>query len=196
MIALYKPTRSNKGCAISLQASDRDKSLFLNLIAQFGWDEAKKKGSFIENRKNPLKSTTLKLNQIEAASIVDSIEQNTAFKTVHSTSAKMTSISFLPGDETHPGFTLSVNQTNKEDTTKKASFFMPLSFGEARLIKEYLLHYLQKSFAINESREQQQSSEAQGAPATEEAPLQAQEAPLPSEPSQEAPPTNEEAKPW
>lgn len=149
MIALYKPNTTNTGCAASFQASDRDKSLYVNLINQASWDATAKKGSFSENRGNPLKNITLKVNQAEAASIIDAIERGYSYSTVHSTPAKMTTIAFNLAED-GSRFSLNVSQKDKQDTSQVAKFFLTLTLGETRLIKEYLVHYLQKSFSKND----------------------------------------------
>ncbi len=185
-LSLYKPSKSNKGTAISFMASDNDNSLYLSLIKQASWNETTRTGSFIQNKDKPGLNAKVKLNHLEAACILDSIETNSMWSTVHSTEKKMTNITFAPGDEQHPGFTLSVNQTDKQDTTLKSSFFMPLSFGEARLIKEYLVHYLHKSFQKVVGKVQQQAPDAPTATlegsTTQSGPENTQEAPRPENP--------------
>jgi len=148
MISLYKPTKKTTGLAISFRASDRDKSLFLNLIKQFSWNEAEKKGSFVENKDKPGFSTAIKLNQIEAAAIIDCIERVYPWSAFHNSPSKTTQINFGPSQDSSV-FTLQVNQTDKQDTSQKSSYFIPITYAEARLIKEYLIHYLHKSFRSN-----------------------------------------------
>lgn len=149
MIQIYKPNRNNSGIATGFQASDRDRSLYVSFIRQYSWNAQTQKGSFMENRKKPGFSTLLKFSQVEVAAILDALEQNSGWKTIHVAPNRSTQIILAPGDQAHPGFTFTVNQTEKSDG-QKASFFLPLNFGEARLIREYLLHYLHKSFGIKE----------------------------------------------
>lgn len=149
VIQIYKPTAKNTGCAISLNASDRDKYLYIELIRQFSWDVARKKGSFIENRKRPGMNTVLKFNQTEVGALLDAIERFYEFKPFHSSEKKVTQISFAPAEGDSPTtYVFKVLQSDADDSTKKASFFIPINFGEARLIREYLVYYLHKSFKM------------------------------------------------
>ena len=158
MVQIYKPTARVTGLAISLQASDRDGKLYVNMIKQASWNEQTKKGSFIENRKKPGFYTTLKFNQAEAAGMIDAIERHYEFKAYHGTEARATQITFGPAQPKNEGdvapalFVLRAVQTDSQDTTQKVSFFIPLTYAEARLIKEYLVHYLHKSFRIQPER--------------------------------------------
>lgn len=145
-IQIYKPTAKMTGMAISFQSSEKDE-LFLNVIKQATWNEGTKRGSFIENRNKPGFSTVIKFNQIEAGSIIDALERFYAFKAFHKSASFTSQIFFGPADGDSPTtFVLKVLQTDNKDTTRKSSFFIPISFGEARLIKEYLIYYLVKSF--------------------------------------------------
>lgn len=145
MLDIYKPTAKNTGSAISLQASDRDGHLYLNFIRQHSWDATRQKGSFRENKNKPGLSTTLKFNQIEAGAWLDAIERFVEFSAFHGTQQRSTRISFNLAEGDNPTvFVLRVSQT--DGANQKASFFIPISFGEARAIKEYLIHYLHKSF--------------------------------------------------
>jgi hypothetical protein len=151
-IQLYKPTSRMTGMAISFQASDMDESLYVSLIKQASWNETTKRGSFIENRNKPGFSTVIKFNQIEAGSMVDAIERFYAFTAFHNSADFTSQITLGPADGTNPStFVFKVHQTNKKDTTKKSSFFIPISFGEARMIKEYLIHYLHKAFSFKKA---------------------------------------------
>jgi len=171
-IALYKPTKKVTGLAISLQSSDKDKSLYLNLIKQFSWDENARKGSFFENRNKPGMSTIIKLNQVEGGSILDAIENNSAFSAYHNSANRSTQIIFEPSKE-KSCFTLKILQTENGDENQKNSFFIPISFGEARLIKKYLIPYLHKSLRKletpkNRAATQQKQLEPEPTPAKEE----------------------------
>lgn len=147
MISIYKPTPRNTGCAISFQASNQNKHLYVSLIRQHSWDANRKLGSFISNKNVPNMSTTLKFHQAEAGAMIDAIERWYEFSAYHGSENKATRISFGPAEgEDSSTMVFKVNQNDTEDTTQKSSFFIPISLGEARLIKEYLIHYLHKSF--------------------------------------------------
>lgn len=152
MLNIYKPNPKVTGTGLSLQASDRDGKLYLNLIKQSGWNDQTKKGSFLANKDKPGASTVLKFNQMEAGSLIDSIENMTTASFYHASSSKTTRISFAPSniqkDKAPNCFVLTVNQAETEDSSKKTNFLIPFTFAEARVIKEYLIHYLHKSFSI------------------------------------------------
>ena len=158
------------GTAISFQASDKEE-LFVSLIKQATWDDKTKRGSFIANRNKPGFSMVIKFNQIEAGSMLDALEKFYEFKAFHSSANSTTQISFAPSED-NISYVFKAHQTNKQDTTKKASFFIPISFGESRLIREYLIHYLHKSFTTgNKSTAAKKEEEPQpetGAPASPE----------------------------
>jgi hypothetical protein len=175
---LYKPTAKNTGLAIGLQASDQDKHLYVNLIKQASWNAETKRGSFTENKDKPGASATLKFNQLEAASLIDAIETNGPFKAYHDAPKRTTQITFEPSEAEKACWVFKVSQTSKEDANQKTSFFMPITYGEARLIKEYLLHYLHKSFAMRLPSRQRAAQPEQAAENTEPqtpAPEEAQE---------------------
>jgi hypothetical protein len=150
MYNIYKPTRKNTGTALGFQASDRDASLYVTLIKQVSWNEATKEGSFKENRRKPGFNTILKFNITEAGTLIDAIEKEYQVQLFHNSAKGTTQIEFGPAEaaenEAPSCFVLRVFQTSKEDKNQKNSFFIPISFGEVRTIKEYLVHYMHKSF--------------------------------------------------
>jgi hypothetical protein len=171
-IQIYKPNSKVTGCALSLQASDRDGKLYVNMIKQASWNPETKKGSFIENRNDPTKKTVLKFSQVEAAQIIDCVERHYQWSGFHDSASKTTGIVFAPNDE-RSVFSLSVNQTDKQDSTVKSQFFIPLTYAEVRLIKEYLIHYLHKSFKMKtDSRPANQEQEVRQPEAQEEQPVE------------------------
>lgn len=173
-IQIYKPNSKNTGSAISLQASDRDGKLYLNFIKQASWNGQTKKGSFIENKSDPTKSTTLKFNQVEAAQIIDCVERHYQWSGFHDSQSKSTGIIFAPNDERNV-FSLSVTQTDKQDSTQKNQFFIPLTYAETRLIKEYLIHYLHKSFRIKPQGAKDSPKEVQQEETNQEPPKETEE---------------------
>lgn len=151
MIQIYKPTKNVTGAAISLQAGLKDKHLYLNFIKQASWNDQTKKGSFIENRNKPGFSTVVKFNQVEVGAMLDALEKFYAFSAFHSSDKSKTQITFGPadGEQKDKLYVLKIHQTNAQDTTQKTSFFIPITFGEARLIQEYLRYYLHTSFRFD-----------------------------------------------
>jgi hypothetical protein len=137
------------GSAISFQASDKSEELFVSIIKQATWDNNTKKGSFLSNRNKPGFYVTIKFNQAEVGTILDALERFYEFTAFHSSAKATTQIHFGPSEGEAPtSFVFRATQTDKQDTSQKASFFIPISFGESRLIREYLIHYLHKSFKI------------------------------------------------
>lgn len=160
-VQIYKPNPKVTGAALSFQASDRDGSLYVNIIRQASWDGNRKKGAFAENRNKPGHSAVIKLSQVEAGSIIDAIERWDKFSAFHSSPKKTTQISFALAEGDPPtAFIFKLTQTDAADTTQKASFFIPISFGEARLIKEYLIHYLHKNFRLKSDKPADSAQEA------------------------------------
>lgn len=151
MISIYKPNSRNTGAAISFQASDEQPSLFVSIIKQHSWDERRKKGSFVENRDKKGKTIVIKFNQTETASIVNAIERRTSFSAFHSFGQGVsTQIRFEPTEEKEKGYVLKIKQVDNEDEKEQKSlFFISLSIGEARLIREYCIHFLHKSFSLS-----------------------------------------------
>ena len=150
MITFYKPTPKNTGLAMSFQASDRDKHLYVNLLKQVNWDANTKKGSFLANKNKPGFYANIKFNQIEAGGMLDAIEHNALFSAYHSSAKYITQIKLEPSPVENPtSFVFKVLQTDTQDSTKKSSYFISLTFGEARLVRQYLIHYLHKSLVLH-----------------------------------------------
>lgn len=149
----YKPNKSNTGTALSFnvsktEATDKEPqslNLYVSFVKQAGWNDETKKGSFSENAKNPEKTAALKLNQVEAASMIRAVRQSAKFSTVHSYQGSTTSIMFGPyvkksGDN---AFSFSIKKGEQ-------SFLIGFELGEAELIAQYLENYLRKTFEVSE----------------------------------------------
>jgi len=158
MIHIYHPNKAVKGFACSFWYSNRNDSLFATLVKQAGWDEKTQNGTFKGSLNDPTKKVNIKLSEVEACAILDCIERNRPFSTFHQSDESPKSISFTPwmntpiaDDEgnrppvTQKGFSFSIVVGNKQDTNKN-SFYIGLTFAEARYIREFLIHYLQQSF--------------------------------------------------
>jgi hypothetical protein len=180
MLNIYKPNPKVTGTGLSLQASDRDGKLYLNLIKQSGWNDQTKKGSFIANKDKPGASAVLKFNQMEAGALIDAIENMTTASFYHVSPSKSTRILFAPSNiqkEKAPNcFVLTINQAETEDSSKKTNFLIPFTFAEARVIKEYLIHYLHKSFSIKPQKtDNKQNQQPEEVVASSEVQPEAQE---------------------
>ena len=147
-IQFYKPNPKTTGSACSFWSNIKEGSLFGSFIKQSSWNDKTKTGSFKSNKENPSASTQFKFNQNEVAAIIDCIETDREFSAYHSTPKQVTRFKFThySNSKGRVGFSYSVNKEDKEDSTNKASFVIGLTFAEARLLIEYLLHTLSSMF--------------------------------------------------
>lgn len=157
-IHIYHPSKSGKGFACSFWGG-KDGSLFFTLVKQSSWNESTQTGSFKESLGDPTKITNVKMSQIEAAAIIDCIESQRPFSTVHKNDDYTKSITFGPWmfnspalgtnkpPAIHKGYSLAVNIT--KDSGEKNAFYIGFSFPEARLLKEYITHHLASIFSSN-----------------------------------------------
>ena len=159
MISLYHPNKSNTGSACSFSQNAKDGTIWAALVKQDTWDAEKRIGSFLGSRGNPEKHINIKLGVAEVGAILDALDRFRPFSTVHVTDKDTKSINFSlwlskpdkPEDQPVPkGYSFVITLTNKEDTTKKTPFYIALTFGEGRLIREFLIYSLQKAFEINQ----------------------------------------------
>lgn len=158
-IHIYHPNKAVKGFACSFWFSERDNSLYATLIKQSGWDDKNQNGTFKASLNDPTKKVNIKLSPVEACGILDCIERNRTFSTFHDFEESPKAISLAPwmnnpiadDDGNRPpavqkGFSFSVSVNNKSDPTNKNSFYIGLTFAEARYIREYILHCLHLTF--------------------------------------------------
>ena len=150
MIHFYKPNAKVTGTACSFWYNTNEKTFFSTMIKQASWDSSKRQGSFVKNKKVPDKNVIVKFSAAEVGGILDSIEANREFSTYHSSKNQITKIKFgkYERDGKQVGFSYGVNKENKEDSTDKTSFIIGFTFGEARLLKQYLIKALESSFTF------------------------------------------------
>tara|TARA_B100001093_G_C26832971_1_gene1016989 strand:+ start:1002 stop:1556 length:555 start_codon:yes stop_codon:yes gene_type:complete len=103
MLSIYKPNKSNTGCAFQFQIG-RDKKneehiLFISAILQSGWDQKTRVGSFKGNAGNPEKSINVKLGEFELGAIKSSIKNRQPYSTFHQHESNQTTIRFTPWDK-------------------------------------------------------------------------------------------------
>ena len=153
MISFYKPNKSVKGTACSFYYNPNDKSFFCTMIKQHGWNEKTRTGSFSKNRNDPSKRVNVKLNAVEVASFIDTIESNREFTGYHG-SNQIVRFKFCPyvREDKQVGFSLSVTKELKEDSTNKTNFLIGFTYPESVLLREHLSHLLKESF-LNEEKE-------------------------------------------
>tara|TARA_A100001011_G_C14312793_1_gene846478 strand:- start:3862 stop:4422 length:561 start_codon:yes stop_codon:yes gene_type:complete len=102
-LQIYKPNKSNTGSAFSFSMGydkkTNEPTLFVSAIMQHSWDESKKRGSFIGNKETPDKNVTLKFNEFECGSIINSIKNRFTYETFHKFENNKTVIKFTPWDK-------------------------------------------------------------------------------------------------
>lgn len=159
---LYKPNAKNTGAAFTFDAT-KDNSgksvLFVSMIQQYSWDDQRKTGSFKQNAKNPDKSTTIKLTEVEAGEFISSFKTRIPFIGFHKTQDKTTVIKLTPWDKNRV-----IKNKNREGEwteenyktpawgltiTKDSSqyFKLPMEAGEAEALSVLLGYYIGESFA-------------------------------------------------
>ena len=151
MIQFYKPNKKVTGTACSFWLN-RDGAVMASMIKQDSWNDAKRIGSFAKNKDNPNKRVITKLSNVEVAGVVDTLESNREFSEFHKSKNQTLQIKFVPylRDGNQIGYSLSINKTDSEDSTKKVGFIIGFTFPEARYLKEFLLNVLNKTFVSSE----------------------------------------------
>ena len=146
IVQYYKPNSKNTGCAFSFDIGPNQKNkepcIFIRAIKQFSWNSESRTGSFSENAKNPEKSISLKLNEIEVGGLINAIENYCDFSAFHAFQDNKTSISFKPytKKDGNKAFSFGVtrNSANK--------FGIGVETSEAYGLREFLKFYLQELY--------------------------------------------------
>lgn len=177
MIQFYKPNSKNTGCGCSFNFSSKDDCVFINLIKQSSWDEAKKRGSFAGNAQNPKMSCSVKLSTTEIGDIISAIRRNAEFNGFHDSPKQVTRIKFSPYNRINKdnpqqsvqvGYSLSISKENKENSQDKTSFLMGFTFGESIKLECYLTLALAKSFENAIKNQDNRSNNASSPPPKKE----------------------------
>lgn len=109
---------------------------------------------FAKNMNNKNMSVVSKLSDCEAAAIIDVIEKGEGAKWegFHDSENQKLNLNFSHasykdknGNE-EKGYSLSIYKQDKQDSQNKNSFKIGFKMGEARYLKEFLLHSLKKRF--------------------------------------------------
>jgi len=158
MIHIYHPNKAVKGFACSFWRA-KDGNLMATIVKQSGWDTEGSKGSFKASFDDPNKHVNIKLSPTEACGILDCIDRNRPFSTFHQSNDSPKSISFTPwmsqpiaDDDGHRpdpvqlGFSFAITVKNTEDPASKNSFYIGLTFAEARYVREFLIHSVRQTF--------------------------------------------------
>ncbi|MDB4761422.1 hypothetical protein OAG04_00260 [bacterium] len=177
---LYKPNAKNTGSAFTFDAT-KDNSgkpvLFVSMIQQYSWDDQKKTGSFKQNAKNPDKSTTIKLTEVEAGEFISSFKTRIPFIGFHKTQEKTTVIKLTPWDKNRTIKNKNVQGEWTEQNyktpawgftiTKDSSqyFKLPMEAGEAEALSILLEHYIKESFTAQAAAYKKTSNNSYQKPA-------------------------------
>ena len=152
IVQYYKPNSKNTGCAFSFDIGANNKNqepcVYVRAIKQHSWNDKTRTGSFSENAKDPDKSISIKLNEIEVGGFICAIEKYKEFSAFHSYEDNKTSISFKPykkkdGTEAF-SFGVTRNSANK--------FGIGVEMSEAYGLREFLKFYLQELYIYRLSK--------------------------------------------
>jgi hypothetical protein len=162
IVQYYKPNSKNTGCAFSFDIGSNQKNnepcIYIRAIKQFSWNPEKRTGSFSENSKNPEKSISLKINEIEAGGFINAIENYCEFSAFHSFQDNKTSISFKPYSKKDGTKAFSFGVTRNSANKFGIGVEMSEAYGLLEFLKIYLqelyLHRLQKTKEYRESKQQ------------------------------------------
>ena len=167
MISFYKPNKKNSGAACSLSWNAKESAVYISMIKQHSWNDAKRNGSFKENFNNPNAKLNFKLSIAEVAEIINTIERRTEFSGYHGSPNQIVKFTFKPGfnpDKTFRGLSFSVTKESKEDSTDKISILLGFNNGDLIMIREFLKVCLTKHCenSIKENLEKIQSKSNNG----------------------------------
>ena len=146
IVQYYKPNAKNTGCAFSFDIGANNKNkepcVYVRAVKQYSWDGSKRTGSFSGNAKDPEKSISIKLNEIEIGGFINAIINYKEFSAFHSYEDNKTSISFKPytkKDGTEAcSFGVTRNSTNK--------FGIGVEMSEAYGLLEFCKMFLQELY--------------------------------------------------
>jgi hypothetical protein len=148
IVQYYKPNSRNTGCAFSFDIGVNNKNqepcVYIRAVKQFSWNDKTRSGSFSENAKNPEKSISIKLNEIEVGGFIHAIEKYTEFSAFHSYEENKTSISFKPYQKKDGAqafsFGVTRNSANK--------FGIGVEMSESYMLLEFCKFFLQELYAF------------------------------------------------
>ena len=180
-LQIYNPNPKNAGCACSFRfgvdMKSKDPVVYVNAIQQHSWDNNKKIGSFSENRNNPDKNLTIKLNEVECGEFISAFENRLDYSSYHDFDDNKTSIKISPWDKkrkvsfknpktqkyedkfvTVPAFGLSLIRNGNQ------VYKIPLDPGEVTMLKVFLTLSLTKLYEarLRKQQEYQANKRADG----------------------------------
>ena len=139
---LIKPTKSNAGSACQFNVKVENSCVYAQLTKQVSWMDGH--GTF----KGGLRIVTkLAINEIGA--ILDCLEFNREFSTVHKNSSGLTQIHFKKyARKDNPNIQVGYSFTlGKKDGEETKWFYIGITFAEGQVLKEYLRYSLGLIFA-------------------------------------------------
>ena len=146
IVQYYKPNSKNTGCAFSFDIGANNKNkepcVYVRAVKQYSWDGSKRSGSFSGNAKDPEKSISIKLNEIEVGGLINAVTNYKEFSAFHSYEDNKTSISFKPytkkdGTEAF-SFGVTRNSSNK--------FGIGVEMSEAYGLVEFCKFFFQELY--------------------------------------------------
>ena len=152
IVQYYKPNAKNTGCAFSFDIGANNKNkepcVYVRAVKQYSWDGSKRTGSFSGNAKDPEKSISIKLNEIEIGGFINAIINYKEFSAFHSYEDNKTSILFKPYTKKDGSkafsFGVTRNSANK--------FGIGVEMSEAYCLREFLKFYLQELYIYRLSK--------------------------------------------
>ena len=168
-LEFFHANKASTGSMVSISFNSKtdkenekgDKSFYVRIINQSGWNDSNRTGSFKEGKK-----IVIKFSPLEIAGLIRAMERNTSLAEMmgqeyvyHDSTDFSTVITFQPifkkkkqGNEwvntdVQIGFGLGVVKTNKANKTEeKERGFIGFNFAESHLLKLYLIDGLNHIF--------------------------------------------------
>ena len=136
----------------------KDAHFYINAIAQYSWDGAKKRGSFSENKENPSKNIVVKFNEFECGEMIYTLENGKECSFFHKDDRNnnQTQIRLKKwldknsGEYRGWGISLTRNGVDK--------FQLPVTIGEAEVFKQTLLSCIKRKIAKKDDAKEKNSS--------------------------------------
>ena len=194
-VAIYKPNAKKTGHAFNFQiATKKGGTFYVNDIQHHSWNEKTKTGSFVQNREDPDKNISFKLNEFELGEILSAFEGRYAWNAFHSFNDNKTIIKLAPwdkkrtiktkdGDEslTVPAFGFSVTRNGNQN------FRLPLEPGEVEALKRLIYKYFDVLFQNREFQSDGNTSDGHRPSPKKSAPTKTEKAPAHVEEDDDAP---------
>jgi len=142
-LEFYKGGKTIKGAATSFTVASKKSTIFVNIIKQTGYNEQTHRGVYQGGIQH-----SIALGAHECAAIINTIESNEPYETVHPSEKYTSTIKFekYEKDGKQLGFGLKIFRSEKGNETKE-NFLIGFSFQEAVLLREWLRFALEKIFS-------------------------------------------------